>query len=186
MLDLSDREPRGGAMKALVVYESMFGNTKQVAEAVADGLRATYDTGVIEVGGAPSMVSDVDLLVVGGPTHALGMSRPQTRESAIGYTDEPLVSPGQGIREWLGGLAKSTGTPAAVFDTKVDKPWVPGSASGAAARRLRKLGFQLALHPASFLVDGITGPIGDGELARARRWGEQLATKLSKRHGAGV
>ena len=173
-------------MKALIVYESMFGNTRQIAKAIGEGLGGTVETELVEVGEAPAVLAGVDLLVVGGPTHALGMSRPQTRESATEYTDEPLVSRGPGIREWLGGLTQYKGAAATAFDTKVDKPWMPGSASGAATRRLRKLGFDLAVPPTSFLVDGITGPLGEGEVARARRWGERLATKLLEHHGAGV
>jgi flavodoxin len=78
-------------MRALIVYESMFGNTRQIAEAVAEGLRAGHDAapvevGLVEVGEAPATVADVDLLVVGGPTHALGMSRPETRQSATEHT----------------------------------------------------------------------------------------------------
>jgi hypothetical protein len=183
-------------MRVLIVYESMFGNTREIAEAVAEGLRAGHDpelvemdpveVGVVEVGEAPATLADVDLLVVGGPTHALGMSRPETRQSATEHTDEPLVSGGPGIREWLGGLAKNKGAAAAAFDTKVDKPWVPGSASGAAGRRLRKLGYHLVVPPTSFLVDGITGPLDEAETTRARRWGGRLAATVVEQHEAGV
>jgi hypothetical protein len=172
-------------MKALVIYESMFGNTEKVARAIADGLREKLEVTLADVRTMPGAYG-VDLLVIGGPTHAFGMSRPSTREQAA---QQGEIRPGAadvGVREYLACSPLLTGMSAAAFDTKVDKPWMPGSASGAAARRLRKLGFDLAVPPTSFLVDGITGPLGEGEVARARRWGEKLAKKLLEHHGAGV
>jgi len=63
---------------ALIVYESMYGGTRQVAEAIADGLSASTRCTVTEVGDAPTVVGpDVDLLVIGAPTHAFGMSTPR-------------------------------------------------------------------------------------------------------------
>ena len=76
-------------MKALVVFESMFGNTKEIAEAIAEGLRDTLETECLEVGQAPAPWEDIDLLVVGGPTHQFGLSRPDSRKGAITETDEP-------------------------------------------------------------------------------------------------
>ncbi|MFL6114535.1 MAG: flavodoxin family protein [Catenulispora sp.] len=64
-------------MRALVVYESMYGNTRAVAEAVASGLRPAYETEVkpaVDIGAAD--VDRADLLVVGGPTHVHGLPRP--------------------------------------------------------------------------------------------------------------
>ena len=69
-------------MRALVVYESMFGNTRLVAEAVAEGLSSGLDVDVVEVAAAPTSFDDVELVVVGGPTHALGMTRQRTRDDA--------------------------------------------------------------------------------------------------------
>jgi flavodoxin len=67
-------------MHAIVVYESMFGNTQRVAEAVAAGIAAHMTVELIEVGAAPTQIGeDVGLLVVGGPTHAFGLSRQSTR-----------------------------------------------------------------------------------------------------------
>ena len=71
-------------MHALVVYESMYGNTHRIAEAIARGLRSAYTVQVISVTGARyEHVGRYDLIVAGGPTHAHGMSRPATRQSAI-------------------------------------------------------------------------------------------------------
>jgi len=59
--------------RALVIFESMFGNTRKIAEAMADGLTSRFVTDLIEVGLAPTRIAeDVSLVVVGGPTHAFG------------------------------------------------------------------------------------------------------------------
>ncbi len=64
-------------MRALVVYESMFGNTEAVARAVAGGLSGSMEVEVYEVSRAPSPVTGpIDLLVVGGPTHAFSLVAP--------------------------------------------------------------------------------------------------------------
>lgn len=163
-------------MKALVVFESMFGNTKEIAEAIAEGLRDTMETECLEVGQAPSPRDDIDLLVVGGPTHQFGLSRPDSRKGAISETDEPLVSPGIGIREWLGSLPKVTGVATATFDTSIRKPNLPGSAARGARKRLKRLGYRVVVPAEIFHVEGTTGPISDGETERALAWGRNLAT----------
>lgn len=111
-------------MRAVVVYEPVFGNTETIARAIADGLGERYEVTTAEVGSAPARLpDDVALLVAGGPTHALGMSRPGTREQAAGELAESaaLVSRGRGLREWLEALEPAGPLPAATFDTHVDK-----------------------------------------------------------------
>ena len=93
---------------ALVVYESMFGNTQTIAVAVADGLSVRMTVDLVEVGAAPSAVAaDVDLLVVGGPTHAFGMTRPNTRQDAAKQAGRPwsprASGSGSGSRGWTPG-----------------------------------------------------------------------------------
>ncbi len=168
-------------MRALVVYESMFGNTREIAAAIADGLRTTAEVDVVEVGAAPLRPpADVDLLVVGGPTHAFGMSRPTTRQDAGKQAGEqPLVSRGIGIREWLEALDRPARTVrAAAFDTRVRPPRLPGSAARAADRRLRHAGLLIVSPPESFWVAGTPGPLRDGETDRARTWAAGLAGSL--------
>lgn len=170
-------------MYALVVYESMFGNTYKIAEAVADGLALTMKVEVVEVGSAPTTLDgEVDLLVVGGPTHAFGMSRPSTRQSAAEQAKRPLVSQGNGLREWLGSVRTGSARLAAVaFDTRISKPRLPGSAARAAGKRLRRQGLRIAAPATSFYVVGTQGPPVSGEIERARMWGEQLASLFATR-----
>jgi hypothetical protein len=168
-------------MDALVVYESMFGNTQKIAEAVAEGLATRMRTEVTEVDSAPTHVGqEIALLVVGGPTHAFSMSRASTRQSAAQQAAGPLVSRGKGVREWLATLSTSSAALGwAVFDTRVAKPRLPGSAARAVARRLRRLGVRSVAPVQSFYVTGTQGPLAEGELDRARRWGESLAASFS-------
>ena len=167
-------------MHAVVLFESMYGNTEQIARAVADGLssRLPADTvDLVEVGTAPAALGDdVDLLVVGGPTHAFGMSRPKTRADAAKQVGHSVVSAGIGQGEWLEALPAGSGRAVATFDTRVRRPRLPGSAARGAAKRLRALGFRSIARPESFWVSGSSGPLLDGEVGRARRWGEQLAS----------
>src|SRR4051812_43182176 len=107
-------------MKALVIYESMFGNTRTVAEAIAEGLAEHLSTEVVEVGQAPTTVpDDVSLLVLGGPTHAFGMSRANTRADAARQTQGPVLSWRIGQREWLEQAELPRGLAVATFDTRV-------------------------------------------------------------------
>ncbi|MEU8365288.1 flavodoxin [Nonomuraea sp. NPDC048882] len=167
-------------MDALVVYESMFGNTEEIAKAVAEGLSTRLRTEVAEAGRAPGAVgAEVGLLVVGGPTHAFAMSRASTRRSAAQQATRPLVSAGNGVREWLATLrTSSAGLRSAAFDTRVAKPRMPGSAARGIARRLRRLGVRVVAPAQSFYVTGTEGPLVEGELERARKWGESLAASF--------
>jgi hypothetical protein len=164
-------------MRALIVVESWFGNTLAVANAVADGLGEFIPVDVRTVDEAPTQLAeDVDLVVVGGPTHAFGMSRLNTRRDAAQQAGVTMGTE-RGVREWLAsspiGMQR-----AAAFDTRIDKRWVPGSAARGILLQLRKVGATLITGPQSFRVSGTSGPLAPGELDRARRWGEQLATAI--------
>jgi flavodoxin len=164
-------------MKALVVYESMFGNTEQVARAIAKGLSQHGDVQLVEVTEAPPEVTEpVDLIVLGGPTHAFSMTRESTRRDAFtqGATQGSTVV---GVREWLEKQQRGRHLQlVATFDTKVDKVrHLPGSAARGAANAAHKLGYKTADKPMSFYVQGVSGPLLDGELGRAQAWGERLA-----------
>ncbi|NIK59200.1 flavodoxin family protein [Kribbella shirazensis] len=165
--------------RAVIVYESMFGNTEQIARAIRDGLRAYVPAETVPVNQAPDAVSDdVRLLVVGGPTHAFSMSRLSTRQEAGKQAD--LVTPVEvGIREWLAVLKPGTEKPwVATFDTRVKVRLLPGSAARSAAKLLRRMGYRLS-DSASFFVSDTTGPIRDDELERAQHWGEELGRRVT-------
>ena len=163
-------------MKTLLVYESMWGNTKQVAETVAHALGG--DVTVVEVEAAPPAIPpDVDLVVVGGPTHAFSMSRASTRHDAetkgagTGHAEA-------GIREWLSALTASD-TPFATFDTRVGSVrHLPGSAAKAAAKEVRRHHLGRLVDTQSFYVADMAGPLLDGELERASVWGRALTADL--------
>jgi hypothetical protein len=143
--------------RALVVRESMFGNTARLAAAVADGLRSDgYSVEVHGVDDAPSVEQvDVDLLVVGAPTH-----------------------PGApGVREWLeAGRGRARPVRTACLDTRVDRAHhLPGSAARRSARLAREAGLEPVPGTESFYVDDVAGPLLPGELSRAARWGRHLA-----------
>ncbi|MFC6084188.1 flavodoxin family protein [Sphaerisporangium aureirubrum] len=166
-------------MRALVVYESMFGNTKKIAEEVARGLMSRMPVEVLEVGSAPhELPDDVTLLVVGGPTHVLGMSRASTRKSAEDQAEGGLVSHGEGIREWLETLRVNAPIAATAFDTKI-RSHFSGSAAKGAYKALRRHRLHVAGRPMSFYVTGNKGPLEESESLRAHQWGESLADTMA-------
>ncbi|MFO7567492.1 MAG: flavodoxin domain-containing protein [Enhygromyxa sp.] len=168
-------------MRAVVVYESIFGNTRALAEAIAEGLRGRFAVTVAEVSHAPTALVGVDLLVVGGPIHAWTMSREVTRklareQAAAAEIDPP--SAGIGVREYLKNLPEAQGfVAAAAFDSALRKgAWFPtGSAAKPAARRLEARGYRLLVKPEHFYVTATGGPLEPGELERARTWAVGLA-----------
>src|SRR5215207_10325444 len=147
-------------MNAVVVYESMYGNTHAIADAIADGLGVDIPVRVVPVDRVEARDLDgVDLLVVGGPTHVHGMSRESTRKAAIDAAAKPGAAlevdadaEGPGLREWFDHLAVEVHH-AAAFDTRMTGPAVfTGRASKAIARRLYAHGATLVVDPESFLV----------------------------------
>jgi hypothetical protein len=158
-------------MRALVVYETLWGNTEQVARAVAAELESTMTVEVVDSDSAPVFsVDGFDLLVVGAPTHAFSMSRPSTREQAGKQQNAPHV-PTRGIREWLETLSRpDAAIRALTFDTRVNSPRLPGSAAKVIRHELRSLGFDTPVKAQSFRVHDYEGPLIDGELPRAAEW----------------
>jgi hypothetical protein len=176
-MDAGNFGRRDAVMKALVVYESMFGNTEHVARAIARGLSKSADVTVYNVGDEPQAVSDgSDVIVAGGPTHAFSMSRPSTRVDAVKQGASSDRSTIVGLREWVDGLRPGhRGQVVATFDTRVAKVrHLPGSAAKSAARILRRRGYP-AVSSKSFYVTDTTGPLLPGEIERAEAWGQMLA-----------
>ena len=180
-------------MKSLIIYESMYGNTRKIAESIAKGI-GSADVGSAETSGASTAVVEVvpashasefdlapyDLVVVGGPTHIHGLSRQRTRQGAIDAAGQPgatlqldPAASGTGIREWLSTL-DAVDSCAAAFDTRLDRsPLITGRASKTIAKLLQKLGCTLIVGPESFLVDAST-TLKQGEVVRAEEWGRTL------------
>ena len=180
-------EERGIRLQAnaLVVYESMFGSTQAIAHAVAAGLRSGFAVTEVEVSSAPTTLPlGLDLLVVAGPTHAFGLSRPSTRASAAEQATCPLVSQGNGVREWLAELAPAIDCGAAAIDTRQGPHFVPGSAARGIEARLRHLGYRMVATAESFWVTKEPGGLVPGELQRAERWGRDLADLVLRDHPA--
>jgi hypothetical protein len=180
-------------MRAVVVYESMYGNTHLIADAIGAGLRTAFDVRVLPVSQAgPEVIADADLVVVGGPTHAHGMSRAATRKAAAQAADKPAgglkVEPdalGPGLREWFGWLGRYS-VRAAAFDTRMHAPAaLTGRASKGAARLLREHGFDVIAEPESFLVTK-QDRLEPQEQNRARDWGTKLAAVIAPANDATV
>ena len=172
-------------MKALIVYESMFGNTRAIAEAVAEGARSGMEVVVRPVSAVTAAdVAEAQLVVAGAPTHLHGLPRRGTRRSAAkmaaaghGLTLEPGAD-GPGMREWLRTLPRIDDKRAAVFDTRIPgSAYFTGRASLRIGRKMREAGFQPAVPPASFLVDR-SNRLRAGETERAQAWGKGLAARF--------
>jgi flavodoxin len=147
-------------MNALVLYDSRFGNTERIAEAIALALQEALPTrlaSIDDTGNCAEALLGVDLVVVGGPTHAHGISE-ALKASLAGIGEQALL-----------------GTRAAVFDTRVHGPRLAtGSAAVRLGRLLRRRGAWVIVPPESFLVGGREGPLDDGELERARSWAHEV------------
>jgi Flavodoxin domain len=167
-------------MRALVVYESMYGNTHVIASNIADGLRATHEVTLVPVGDATAeLLAGADLLVAGGPTHMHGMSSASSRrmaaQAAAKENSGLSLDPGahEGIRDWLTGITGGR-VLAAAFDTRLSGvPAFTGRASHPIGRLLKRHGCRIIAAPASFLVSK-QSTLLDGEAERARRWGMAL------------
>jgi len=175
-------------MRTVIVYESLFGNTHKIAEAIAEGIRTQQpDTEVacvpVAEGTAP-LIRKADLLIVGGPTHMRGMSSGMTRK--MGMEGEQKKTPdlhvepgfnGPGLRDWFHGLDKPAGSASsAAFDTRAGVRMAGGAAPGI-ARRLRRHGYRI-LATEGYIIDDTQGPLRAGELDRARDWGASLSRQL--------
>ncbi len=156
-------------MKALVVYDTLHGNTRAIARAIGDALASGATVQVAHASEAAPLLKGASLLVIGGPTHGRGMS------VAMKTLMETVAR---------GAL---TGVPAAAFDTRFRMPqWLAGSAADAIATRLTAAGCRLLLPPESFFVRfGEKGPLLPGEEQRAAAWGATMLSALATPVAAG-
>ena len=146
-------------MKALVVYDSVYGNTEKIARAIGEAIAPSGEVKVLRVGEAnPSELTSVDLLIVGSPTHA----------------GRPVPA----VQDFLNKMAQASlkGINVAAFDTRATSRFAKifGNAAGRIARHLTKKGGALATSPEGFLVTGTRGPLKEGELERAAAWAKGI------------
>jgi flavodoxin len=155
-------------MKVLVVYDSVFGNTEKVAQAMGDAFASQAEVQTLRVADVRSEhVPGLDVLLAGSPTRAF--------------------SPTPAIKKWLGSLPSSSlkGVQVAAFDTRMSIEDVDnavltflvkilGYAAKPIADRLTRKGGDLAMPPEGFIVQGTEGPLRDGELERAAAWAQQI------------
>jgi len=167
-------------MRSLVVYESSFGNTQRIAEQIAAALAQEGDVELVSVDEPLPQLDEVDLLVVGAPTHVHGLSGRRSRQSALDQGADGEL--GIGVRGWIDALPNGgRGPRIAAFDTRAHKPvLLVGSAARGIVRRLRQRGYTLAAEPESFFVEGTQGPLEEGELDRAREWGRTIGNEVSR------
>ncbi|MEJ2292331.1 MAG: flavodoxin family protein, partial [Deinococcales bacterium] len=146
-------------MRALVLFDSQYGNTERVARAIARGLEPHGVVRVSSVARQGTASLEADLLVVGSPTQVHGMGRHELHHLLEHLTAEAL-----------------DGVSAAAFDTRVHGPvGLTGSAATGLAKRLRARGARLIVPVESFIVEGREGPLVDGEEQRAEAWAEAIA-----------
>jgi len=138
-------------MKALVIYDSTYGNTEKIARAISEAIGGQVRL-VGEVN--PANPHEFDLLFICSPTHG-------------GWFTE-------GIRDLLKASPALEGVSVAVFDTRTKKSLF-GFAAPRIARSLEKNGGKLAAPPEGFIVLGTQGPLLDGELERAAKWAIDIA-----------
>jgi flavodoxin I len=142
-------------VKVLVVYDSLYGNTAQVARAIGGAVAGEAE--VLSVSEAkPTELRSYDLVVVGSPTQG-------------GRATEAMQA-------FLAEIPALDGANIAVFDTRLKARWVKvfGYAAGKIADELKELGATFAVEPEGFAVEGKEGPLAAGELERAAAWGRSL------------
>lgn len=168
-------------MHVVIAYESMYGNTHRIADAIGSGFGPDHDVTVAPIHTIDLTDPGVDLLIIGAPAHAHGLPRPGTRRAAVesAHTkfDEHQLEPtaaGPGVREWLQGLPERVTVRSAAFDTRFRPPaWLVGHPARRISRTLHRRGATVIAAPASFFVDKHEQLVA-GELDRAHAWGEHL------------
>jgi flavorubredoxin len=160
-------------MKAIVVYESLWGNTAAVARAIAEGIGA--DTPAVTTDAVSGeMIADADLIVAGAPVLAFSLPTDAIRDNvakteADAPTPPDLAHPS--MRSWLESLPAGSGRCAA-FETRIW--WSPRGATGDIERRLEHAGYRVVAKAHKFVVNDKYGPLREGELERASQWGAEL------------
>jgi len=161
-------------MKAVVVYESLWGNTAAIAKAIAEGL-GPEARALSTAEATPEALQGIDLIVGGSPLFAFRLPTDEMRENirskANTFPTPPDLS-APSMRDWLDSVPAGQGR-CAGFETRIW--WSPGSSARAIRKRLEKAGYTAIARPKGFRVTGMTGPLKAGEIERARKWGARLA-----------
>ena len=160
-------------MKALVVYESLWGNTRAIAEAVAEGIGP--DAKAVPTDGVSAAeLADAELVVAGAPVIAFSLPSEQARrnieQSEAGAPRAPDLSH-PSMRSWLDELPHGNKR-AAAFETRIW--WSPRGATGDIEKRFTSAGYRLVAKAGKFVVKDKYGPLRDGEIERAKAWGREL------------
>ena len=167
--------------RAFIIVESYFSNTRAIADSVAAGLSdGGVEAQVVDVDEAPSCLpSDLDLLVLGAPTHNRGLPTAATRAKARAQAGPGNNSPG--ISEWLGDAEVPAALSVAAFDTVISKGWLSGSAAKAIAKTLERRQGRRTVSVRSFVVTANKGPLATGQESDAHSWGRELAASANTR-----
>jgi len=165
-------------MKAIVVYESLWGNTAAIARAIAEGIGPEAQA-LSTAEATAAVTADADLIVAGAPVIAFRLPSDMTRKSISAdqkHAQNPPNLSHPSMRSWLDALPKGKGR-AAAFETRIW--WSPGGSTSGIVKGLERAGYRSVTKRQRFIVKGTYGPLRDGELERARGWGGELA-KLMK------
>jgi flavorubredoxin len=150
-------------MNAIVIYDSKFGNTERIAKAIGHALADELNVRVQSVDETAAIPDGLELLVIGGPTHAHGMSGP--------------------MRAFLQDIPVDAlrAVPALAFDTRFRMPRIiSGTAASAIGKVLRRKGAKVLLRPESFFVSRSEGnPLEPGEQERATAWARDVIAFLA-------
>jgi hypothetical protein len=170
-------------MKAIVVYESHWGNTARVAQAIAAGIGPDARALHTDEARGPA-VAGADLIVAGAPVIAFSLPRDGTLKQIAGDVKAPTPPDVSHrlLRAWLDELPAGHGWGAA-FETRIW--WSPRGATGTIEAKLKRAGYERLAKAERFIVAGGYGPLRDGELERARAWGAELELAFAARHAGG-
>jgi len=164
-------------MDAVVVYESFWGNTAQVARAIAEGIGPEARLLTTDEA-TDAVLAPANLIVVGAPI--LGFSLPTESMRKQISTDPKAPSPAdlshESMRTWLEAVPKGDAR-YATFETGFK--WSPGSSARKIGRSLEAAGYQQLVKPERFLITGSYGPLDEGEVERARAWGAGLTLAMN-------
>jgi len=156
-------------MKALVIYDSVFGNTEQIAQAIGKALGSQKDIEILRVSNVkPEQLTGLKLLIVGSPTRQF---RPT---AAINNLLKRI--PKNGLRDVKVAAFDTRFTMSAIEESRVLPFFVRlfGYAAKPISDRLKKKGGDLIIPPERFFVEGVEGPLKEGELERAADWTKQI------------